>query len=502
MDVEHSNDPSQLGAAVILCQVGKGRALLTGPHPEFVPRLLQKTSDHEYNKAIVDVLIDHDKDRLEFMRDILTKAGLHCNNDFADRLAPSLTPLLLLAPNNSNLIDEFERNLDGQRSKVVDGTTVLEDDADTFQVYKGFKTYKAASTPLLHQEPDEVVKTVVVASENEKYPPSEVTPNFSAVKYFQHLNPQNSVGSMLLYGEILTSTSSLLNNNKKFLSLFPNNSVLHVGTLQVSGRGRGGNIWINPKGVSASTACVNLPLKSPTTGRPISIVFVQYLAMLAYCKAILGYGPGYEDLPVRIKWPNDLYAMKPDYYHTRKIRLLGKGLQGSTVPLTDLEPAFVKVSGLLVNTNFINNSYSLLLGCGLNVSHDGPTTSLNSWVKLLNKEREQARMTLLPLIEVEKLQALYMNNLDTILKKFVNNGPEEILPDYYDLWLHNNQIVTLTDHNNIRAKIVGITKDYGLLIAKELVTGTNTQFTGNTYHLQPDGNTFEIFKGLISKKVI
>ena len=75
------------------------------------------------------------------------------------------------------------------------------------------------------------------------------------------------------------------------------------------------------------------------------------------------------------------------------------------------------------------------------------------------------------------------------------------MPSYYELWLHSNQIVTLPDHGNTQAMITGITEDYGLLIAKELVSGSSTQFTGNVYNLQPDGNTFDIFKSLIAKKV-
>lgn len=80
----------------------------------------------------------------------------------------------------------------------------------------------------------------------------------------------------------------------------PESTLLHVGTIQVSGRGRGGNTWINPKGVCASTAVVTMPLQSPVTNRNISVVFVQYLSMLAYCKAILSYAPGFSDIPVRI----------------------------------------------------------------------------------------------------------------------------------------------------------------------------------------------------------
>ncbi|SCU81282.1 LAME_0B06348g1_1 [Lachancea meyersii CBS 8951] len=502
LDVPFSQNGEGLGAAVVLCHVGKGKALLTGPHPEYVPILLQKMHDRDYNSSVADVLMEHETSRLKFMKDMLTKLGLHCNNDFAERTAPSLTPLLVVSPNKTQLLGELEKNLAESDAVVENDVTILKGETDTFRIYRGFDRYGVASRELLDREPDEVVKTIILSSAEEPNAPPGLTPNFDTEKYFQHLNPSTSVGSLLMYGEIITSSSALLNNNKKLLSLFPATSTLHVGTIQVSGRGRGGNVWINPKGVSASTACVNLPLKSPTTGRPISIVFVQYLAMLAYCKAILGYASGFEDLPVKIKWPNDLYAMKPDYYRSKNTKLTGKGMEGSKVPLSELEPAYAKISGLLVNTNFINNQYSLLLGCGLNVSHDGPTTSLNSWVKILNQERESSHMPLLPEVEVEKLQALYMNNLDLLIKEFINYGVDRMLPEYYKLWLHTDQIVTLTDHQNIRAQLVGITKDYGLLIAKELASGSNTQFTGNVYHLQPDGNTFDIFKGLISKKVI
>lgn len=63
-------------------------------------------------------------------------------------------------------------------------------------------------------------------------------------EYFRHLNPQNTLGSLLLYGEVVTSTSTVLNSNRSLLDSVPENTLLHVGTIQVSGRGRGGNTWI------------------------------------------------------------------------------------------------------------------------------------------------------------------------------------------------------------------------------------------------------------------
>lgn len=492
-------------AAAVLCSVGKGKALLTGPHPEFIPRILSRTEDPYFSKNVVEVLSRYEEQRLRFLRDIFSKAGFNCNNDFNQVRAPNLTPLLAsCAPGKQDLLNEFERALIENSSNATKFSecTEIKCEKDTFQLYNGFKkSYASASSSLLHEEPDEVVKTIIFPDENECFPPVEMASNYDISKYFRYLNEANTLGSLLLYGEVVTSTSTLLEQNKTLLrSIPPSSSLLHVGTVQVSGRGRGGNVWVNPKGVSALTLAVDLPLKSPLTQRRISVVFVQYLCVLAYCNAIFSYGPGYEDLPVKIKWPNDIYAMNPDYYHKYNIKLLGRGSDKFLAPLSEIDPAYAKISGILVNTHFLENKYKVLLGCGLNISHDGPTTSLNSWIKLLNKEREAARLDPLEPIEVEKLQALFMNNLQPLLQRFIDHGAGPILPEYYKLWLHSNQIVTLNNHNDARAKIVGITEDYGLLIAKELVSGSNSEFTGSTYHLQPDGNSLEVFKGLISKK--
>lgn len=184
------------------------------------------------------------------------------------------------------------------------------------------------------------------------------------------------------------------------------------------------------------------------------------------------------------------------------MKILNTVFDHTLVPLVDLEPAYLKISGLLVNTHFINNKYTLLLGCGLNISSDGPTTSLNSWVDILNIERKANGLPELPHIEPEILQAHYMNYLEELLSKFVDYGGRFILPEYYKYWLHSNQIVTLSSYGNIRTKICGITEDYGLLIAKELKPNSTTEYTGAVFNLQPDGNTFDIFRGLIAKKVL
>ena len=59
--------------------------------------------------------------------------------------------------------------------------------------------------------------------------------------------------------------------------------------------------------------------------------------------------------------------------------------------------------------------------------------------------------------------------------------------------------MTLEAEGGIRARIKGITTDWGLLVAEEL--GWEDRGTGRMVTLQSDSNSFDFFKGLIKKKV-
>ena len=496
---------TEAAAAVLLCNIGKGKALLTGPHPEFIPHLLEKSSDSRFLRKVVEVLKEEEGKRLKFMSWILSCSGLKCNEKNYKNRIPSLTPLLFAAAEDKrHLLNELENNFVTKGlDDHFDNSSYYEFDGgrDKFQFYKNFKNnYHDVENITRKMEPDDFIKTLIFQDENESFPSTTITPHFDMNKYFSNLNTI-SLGSLCMYGDVVTSTSVLLNENRNFLECIPKNSTVHIGSIQVAGRGRGSNTWVSPYGVSCATVVVNIPTLSSKTGNPVSIVFVQYLAMLAYCQAITTYSPGCENIPVRLKWPNDLYALNNDYYQKKNMTLLSKTVYEHLAPLSDIEPAYVKIGGILVNTNIINNEYSLLLGCGINVGGEVPTTTLNKWIDILNIERAESQMPPLPHIEIEILLAKYINKLEVLLNQYIDYGSDSILPGYYKFWLHENQIVTLTDHNNAKARITGITKDYGLLIAREFISGSETGYTGSIFHLQPDGNTFDIFKGLISRKV-
>lgn len=92
------------------------------------------------------------------------------------------------------------------------------------------------------------------------------------------------------------------NRNPKLLAKLPTGFTLAAST-QVSGRGRGTNVWIAPPGALIFSTVIDHPAHLAMT-RPI--IFTQYIAAIAIVEAIQSYAEGYERLPVKIKWPNDI----------------------------------------------------------------------------------------------------------------------------------------------------------------------------------------------------
>lgn len=86
------------------------------------------------------------------------------------------------------------------------------------------------------------------------------------------------------------------------------------------------------------------------------------------------------------------------------------------------------------------------------------------------------------------------------------------------MWLHSEQIVTLETGEEEGAKgaqtavtvrIEGITRDWGLLVAEEVVDVGGGQENGNgkvrgtgkKFLLQSDSNSFDFMRGLVRRKI-
>lgn len=214
------------------------------------------------------------------------------------------------------------------------------------------------------------------------------------------------------------------------------------------------------------------------------VVFIQYLAALAIVTGIQSYDTGYERLPVRLKWPNDIYALDPAI--ADKSTIPSKG----PIVTEDERKKYVKIGGILVNSSYSGGDYTLVCGVGVNVSNSSPTTSLNM---LAAKQG-------LPPFTLEKLLASILTNFETLYDRFCKSGfSKEFEEVYYKYWLHSEQIVTLEAEGGQKARVKGITKDWGLLVAEEL--GWEDRPTGKRFELQSDSNSFDFFKGLLKRKV-
>lgn len=165
-------------------------------------------------------------------------------------------------------------------------------------------------------------------------------------------------------------------------------------------------------------------------------------------------------LDIRLKWPNDIYV------------------NGST-----------KIGGLVVNTELNSTTAICNVGIGFNLNNSVPTTCINDMITSFNMKNNAN----LPYLEYECFFANVFNEIEHLID-VVQDGDFQYLYDlYYKLWLHSNAEIVIidADGNKKLATIIGI-DDYGYLLVK--------QANQEPESVHPDGNTFDILRGLISAK--
>lgn len=479
LDVEDT--PQGTNAATVLCTVGRGKSLLFGPHPEFDPYLMKEDPQNPSFTQVIKSLKDTNKSRIDFLREAVKTLDLKVNEKEYER--PKLTPLFYSSIDDGKYAEKVLLNLEEQLGFQIQN--IMDIGNDKLEIHKTIDFIKYIPDNEHQSEPALEIKKLYLCQPN--LPSKSLTPYFNMddfkhylIEFYknskQELTPE-SLGYNFIYGDVVTSTSILIDNNFKWLPLLPSGFTI-TATVQVMGKGRSGNCWVNPKGVLPVSTLLKIPQNLlPTT----PIVFVQYLSSLAFTRAVLEYDEGYDEIPMKIKWPNDIYIKLPKYI-------------GKTISPDSKEVTHVKIAGILVNTNILNGNCYLIVGAGLNVSNTAPSTSVNTIISALNEYYASigSNKKLEP-IQEEKLLAKYLTIFNNMFEKFKHSGFEPFLPEYYRLWFHSNQIVTLNDMGGVKAKICGITSDWGMLLAKDLKTG-------ETFQLQPDGNSFDMFNGLISKK--
>ncbi|GAA5796945.1 hypothetical protein HPULCUR_002323 [Helicostylum pulchrum] len=458
-------------AAGVECQVGKGSAVLFGVHPEYNVELVD-LSENENKETITKELTESLAFCRQFLSQSLANIGIKVKET---QTVPDLTPLYLSAVSGRILKQIKSRLL----QQVEGGNGLITDTNDCFsvaeidQVGQLQSTIEKLSIDRVSDEKSPVLQilypptTTVESETSTAVPEKHLTPFFDLKAFYSSLLERRklewgggswySFGNSVLYSQVITSTQTILDKNYNFSQSLPTGLVC-LATHQVAGRGRGRNSWVSQADALQFSFIVRHSLKLNKS----PVVFVQYLIALAIVESIRTR-KGYENVPLRLKWPNDIYADLPDQ----------GGLQ--------------KVGGLLVNSSFIRDEFLLVIGCGINLNNTHPTVSINDVIK-------QHNPTLSPLNR-EDVLAHTLVTFEKYYMEFCEKGMGKwFLDKYYDRWLHTDKLVTLTTHQGEKARIVGITSDYGMLEAVSI------QDPRKKFTLQPDGNSFDMLKGLIVKK--
>ncbi|OBT56961.1 hypothetical protein VE04_02642 [Pseudogymnoascus sp. 24MN13] len=415
-------------AAAVYCKIGDGCAVLTGPHPEFAAANLDaKSGGPDYSKMI-ESLMEGDNLRESFMKACLTKMGLRVAIE-TPTVPPVLSALHISSLHNvevSELFDDLKNDV-----TLEEGESFVKGENDTFLIERNGSPLSLHSLGVSlpeasSEEKDEAETDQLRSGQGEKnidynkvikrlvfhdggWPQNSETPHFNHDVFYSELvdyqdesgSRAEDFGKVIMYGDVVTSTNTLLEKNQKLLSHLPNGFTA-TATAQVAGRGRGSNVWVSPVGSLIFSTCIRhsleLSAKAP-------VIFVQYLAAIAIAEGIKTYGKGYEDIPVKLKWPNDIYALDPTKPGNKE---------------------YVKIGGILVNSSYSSGNYNLVVGIGINTTNAAPTTSLNA-----------LRPQHLPEFTIEKLLARILTKFEDIYIQFCRSGFDKKLEEtYYKLWLH------------------------------------------------------------------
>ncbi|XAO22968.1 biotin-[acetyl-CoA-carboxylase] ligase [Cryptococcus bacillisporus CA1280] len=306
-----------------------------------------------------------------------------------------------------------------------------------------------------------------------------------------------SLGDLVLYGETMTSTQTMLDNNPLLLANL-STPLVFLASFQLSGRGRGSNMWLSPPGCLQFSLLLDLPASLSS-----KMVFIQYIMALAVCEAVDEDGR----LGVRIKWPNDIYAEVEGVGGAE----IGSGKKGK-----------VKLGGILVNTSYVGGKWRIVVGCGINVLNALPTSSISQLHSLLSAKLSftSSNKPLPPAPTMEGTFARIMSSFDAKWEQFIEEkGFKGFMDEYHGRWLHSGQDVLLTTTEpHTRVRILSITPDHGLLRCIPISDKPKTS-TGLTplYNRDVDAGeddrgswsspspssapSFDLMSGLIKRKV-
>ncbi|KAM6288297.1 biotin--protein ligase [Spheniscus humboldti] len=399
-----------------------GEAILTQAHLELDINSMDVQTEEDFNLLKIS-----NTKRYEVLKEILISLGLSCELSEI----PMLTPIYLLS-SDEEIHLAFLKWLEGNV-----GAEGLRASSNVSLKFVSSCESKMEITPSLMP-----VITEMGSFSSE---------HFSLKTYQQNLHTKK-LGKILLFTEVTTTTMNLLDG--LMFELPEEMGLIAIAVQQTQGKGRGGNVWLSPVGCALSTLHITIPLHSNLGQR---IPFIQHLVSLAVVESVRSI-PGYKDIDLRVKWPNDIYY-------------------------SDL----IKLGGVLVNSTLIETTFHILIGFGFNVNNSNPTICINDLITKFNKEEG----TKLKALTADCLIARTVTVLERLIDIFQEKGPNGVLPRYYKYWVHSGKQVRLHSEEGPIAWIVGV-DDYGFLQVHEEGKGVES--------VHPDGNSFDMLRNLIVPK--
>ncbi|KAI0242550.1 biotin holocarboxylase synthetase [Massospora cicadina] len=414
-------------AAAVLCQVGSngGQALLSFVHPEHVmnPKFLKE--GEQDCTPIVELVYSR----------WLRQLGLNLNSE---RFTLRITPISLSHVDKSASIplsNKTKSTLQQVYQDLLQASSshsgLLEDNS-TFCIQ-----WYSDDDPIRFNVPqqDSANNLTIVGCPD---PARILGVTFHPARYLKFLQEAYAKPCLVKRNPNIPSLGCqyfmgiLVENPKLRQHLSP--GAVFVAGRQMAAKGRGKNSWVSPLGCCQFSCYLEHPMFNVCT----SPVLIQFLGALAVVGA-LRQKPGYEDLALRIKWPNDIYGV--DYSSA-----------GS--------PTRKKVGGVLLSSFYDGGSLALILGIGINVTNQQPTMCVNDLVAQLNRKRGPFHLC----------------------RHFLRR---RWLHRYYSYWLHR----------------ASLTLSQELVVTVDPTTSKVNPWTCQHFELQPDGNSFDLMTGMISLKV-
>ncbi|KAJ7084019.1 biotin-ligase [Mycena belliarum] len=403
--------------AGVLFMVGGGKIILWASSPEY-PLTEEPMSSLSAASSLSPAAIDlAESKRRTLMKDTLLLLGLQVPEAIPSLCSPLpqflashfIKPSIVTAITNSiaaphsgaqlsafdDTNDKFHFHLLGESGPLVRDTRL------------------AATT---RTDPSTWQPKRIIICPDGQLPDHEQTPLFDLALFFSALSaarkkegvPEDvepwAIGDALLYGEAVTSTQSMLDKNPRFMGLLPT-PLVSLASHQLAGRGRGANVWLSPSGCLQFSLLLRVSLSTFPASK---LVFVQYLFALAVveaCRDESVLGPA--ATPVRLKWPNDIYAVFGDGDQSKK-----------------------KIGGILVNTSFSGGKVDIVIGSGLNVLNPPPIASL-SQLLLPDDDRQ---------LSMERTAAVILVKFEAMWAVFVKGRGsfEPFMDRYLQRWMHSS----------------------------------------------------------------